>query len=333
MPKYTWYAVQVANEHGVIDDHSVWHQHETDDAASDMLGGFPFPGFLVRENSRGDRRFDFGGGWKQTPEEAVQACKDVNELDDSMPVGARGYTPEEHETAQQETQQLAADTDGAVKHEPVTVTADASAAIAALNAPEAGGEDVTDILQAVAETLGFHQDDMDPTVLNAEVLAEVRKIVATVKPTGSRSAAKIAEMSDEQKVLLDNVAEAIMAKVDGGRRDWQALGGAIRDFDKATPAWSSPDIPTWTCPVDVWNALTGYQRFLCMTGHNKTGWAHGGPRTIFGVKCPSHTGSGYDKQRDRLKTALEALGLTCGETIMDETGQTLMLNVDYSIYA
>ena len=321
MPKYTWYAVQVANEHGVIDDHSVWHQHETDEAASDMLGGFPFPGFLVRENSRGDRRFDFGGGWKQTPEEAVQACKDVNELDDSM--------PEEHETAQQETQQLAADTGGVVEHEP-----DASAALAALNAPEAGSEDVVDILQAVAETLGFHQDDMDPTVLNAEVLAEVRKIVATVKPTGNRSAAKIAEMPDEQKSLLDNVAEAITAKVDGGRRDWEVLGVAIHRFDAMTFARSgSTDVPTWTCPVDVWNALTGYQRFLCMTGHNKTGWAHGGPRTIFGVKCPSHTGSGYDKQRDRLKTALEALGLYCGETIQDGDGRTLMLDVDYSIYA
>ena len=320
MPKYTWYAVQVANENGIIDEHAVWHSHETEDAANDMLGGLPFPGFLVRENSRGDRRYDFGGGWKQTPEEAVQACKEVNELDDSMPVGARGYTPEEHETAQQETRQLAAESGGVVKHEPES---GAAAALAVLNAADVSDEDTVTILEAVAETLGYHPDDA-PEPFTVEMLAEVRKIVAVVKASGRSGASKVATLTEHERECLDNIAVALNAKVDG-RRDWEALGLAIWTFDDAHGGETVSR--GWDCPDDVWNALTSYQRFLCLTGHNKTGWGHGGPRTIYGVKCPAHNGSGYDKQRDRLKTALEAMGLTCNETIKDEAGQTLMLNV------
>ena len=293
MPKYTWYAVQVANEHGVIDDHSVWHQHETEDAANDMLGGFPFPGFLVRENSRGDRRFDFGGGWKQTPAEAVEACKEVNELDPEMPPGA------------------------VVSDEPVeTEGLDSSAALAVLlEVPEDADADM--MLASVATALDFKMS-------SAAILEEVRKIVAA-KSTGSRSAAKIAEMTDDMKSALDGVVEALTVKIDG-RRDWETLGRAIHRFDKAAGG-AVANREGWDCPADVWNALTGYQRFLCMTGHNKTGWAHGGPRTIYGVKCPSHTGSGYDKQRDRLKTALEAMGLDCGEYIRNAEGLVVMLNI------
>ena len=300
MPNYTWYAIQLDNANGELTEHAVFHQHETEAEATDMLGGFEFPGFLCRENSRGDRRYDYGGGLAQTAEEAVAMCVASNELDPEMPPGA--VVPEDE-----------------VK------PSGTSAALAVLNAPEAGDEDAADILQAVADTLGFHMDDMDPDVLNAEILAEVRKIVAVTKAVGSRSAAKIDALDDKERAALDKIAEATLAKVDGGRRDWEALGHAVWTFDGIRE--ESPTV-FWECPVDVWNALTGYQRFLCMTGHNKTGWGHGGPRTIYGVKCPSHTGSGYDKQRDRLKTALEALGLTCAETIKNANGDTVMLKIN-----
>ena len=295
MPTYTWFAVQIDNDRGEINEHSVFHAFDSEEEAADALGGFPYPGFLCRENSRGQRRYDFGGGFHATPEEAVAACVAVNEMDTDMAPGAT-IEPE----------------DGP----------DLSGALAALNAPEDGDEQAVTALAEVARILGLNPDDSE-VVFTPTILAIVRNLVAPPK-RGSTVTSKLNELSVTAKSLLDDIAEATEAKIDG-RRDWETLGYAIHAFDKEMGGAIAAR--SWDCPADIWNALTGYQRFLCLTGHNKTGWSKGGPRTIYGVKCPSHSGTGYDKQRERLKVALEAMGFECGEHLRRPDGLVAMLQV------
>ncbi len=75
-PKYRWHALAADEQGQPLPVAEVAMVEAADEqGAGAALAGFDHGGFVVRENSRGQLRYDYGGGWAVTPEAAVALAK------------------------------------------------------------------------------------------------------------------------------------------------------------------------------------------------------------------------------------------------------------------
>ena len=75
-PKYRWHALAADEQGQPLPVAEVAMVEAADEqGAGAALASFDHGGFVVRENSRGQLRYDYGGGWAVTPEAAVALAK------------------------------------------------------------------------------------------------------------------------------------------------------------------------------------------------------------------------------------------------------------------
>lgn len=111
------------------------------------------------------------------------------------------------------------------------------------------------------------------------------------------------------------------------RRDWEALGQAFQDFDRAT---EYSDVPAVVETAERWAELTVYQRGLALTCHHPSGRTGAG-RVLRNVRpvlrMPASAGSShnYQVQRDGFAEWLKRGGYSYRYGVLMRDGREVMI--------